>query len=84
MGRAELVGLLASSCHRQESILLQTAHNFRNSITVIGGFSRRISVLAKDTELSTKAEHLYEEVKTLESHLAEFERYMTEKEQELS
>ena len=77
MGRAELVEQLMTSCRRQEAILMETAHNFRNRIAVIGGFSRRIAHLAKDTELADKAKHLHEEVTALEAHLAEFEKYMS-------
>ena len=75
-GRTELIEQLMTSCRRQEAILLQTAHNFRNSIAVIGGFSQRIAQLTIDKELAAKATHLHEEVKTLEAHLAEFETYI--------
>ena len=77
LGRAELVRQLTASCRRQEDILMETAHNFRNSIAVIGGFAQRVAQLAKDTALADKATHLREEVKTLEGHLAEFEKYMS-------
>jgi len=77
MGRTELVEQLVTSCRRQEAILMETAHNFRNHIVVIGGFSRRIANLAEGTELADKATHLYEEVTALESHLAQFEKYMS-------
>lgn len=77
IGRAELVEQLMTSCRRQETILMETAHNFRNRIAVIGGFSRRIANLAKGTELADKAKHLHEEVTALEAHLAEFEKYMS-------
>ncbi len=76
-GRADLVQQLMSSCRRQESILMETAHNFRNRIVSISGFARRIAQLARDKELSEKSTHLQEEVKRLESHLAEFETYMS-------
>ncbi len=76
-GRAELIGQLMTSCRRQEAILMQTAHNFRNSIAIIGGFSGRIAHMAVDEEVAEKATHLHEEVKTLEGHLAEFEAYMS-------
>ncbi len=56
---------------------METVHNFRNSIAVIGGFSQRVAQLAADTELADKATHLYEEVKTLEGHVAVFENYMS-------
>ncbi len=77
IGRAELVEQLMTSCRRQEAILMETAHNFRNRIAVIGGFSRRIANLAKGTELADKAKHLQEEVTALEAHLAQFEKYMS-------
>jgi GAF domain-containing protein len=74
--RTELIQQLTTSCRRQEAILMQTDHNFRNSIAVIGGFSRRIARLTIDRELAAKAMHLHEEVRTLEAHLEEFETYM--------
>ncbi len=77
IGRAELVEQLMTSCRRQEAILMETAHNFRNRIAVIGGFSRRIANLAEGTDLADKATHLHEEVTALEAHLAEFEKYMS-------
>lgn len=76
MGRAELVRQLMATCRWQEAILMETAHNFRNRIAVIGGFSRHIAQLAKGTELGEKAMHIHEEVKALEAHLAVFEKYM--------
>jgi len=76
-GRATLVQQLMSSCKRQEDILMETAHNFRNRIVSIGGFARRIAQLAQNEELSEKAVHLQEEVRRLEAHLAEFEKYMS-------
>ncbi|MBP1729749.1 MAG: hypothetical protein H6Q55_178 [Deltaproteobacteria bacterium] len=77
VGRAELVEQLMTSCRRQEVILMETAHNFRNRIAAIGGFSRRIARLAQDTELAETATHLQEEVVALEGHLSEFEKYMS-------
>jgi len=78
-GRAELIRQLMTSCRRQEAILMETAHNFRNSIAIIGGFSRRIAEKALDGEVAEKAAHLREEVENLEGHLAEFEAYMSMK-----
>ena len=77
LGRAELIRQLLTSCRRQEAILMETVHNFRNSIAVIGGFALRVAQLAVDTELAEKATHLHEEVKTLEGHVAVFEKYMS-------
>lgn len=79
VGRAELIQQLMTSCRRQEAILMQTADSFRNSIAIIGGFSQRLARLSKDTLLVTEASHLYEEVKILEAHLAEFEGHMNSK-----
>jgi len=78
-GRAELIRQLMTSCRRQEAILMETAHNFRNSIAIIGGFSRRIAQKAQDGEVAEKAALLREEVENLEGHLAEFEAYMSMK-----
>jgi GAF domain-containing protein len=80
MGRVELVRQLMASCRRQETILTETAHNFRNRIVAIGGFSRHIEHLAQGTELGEQATRLYGEVKELEAHLAVFEKYMSLKE----
>jgi GAF domain-containing protein len=79
LGRAELIRQLMTSCRRQEAILMETVHNFRNSIAVIGGFALRVAQLAEDTELADRATHLHEEVKTLEGHVAVFEKYMSVK-----
>jgi transcriptional regulator with GAF, ATPase, and Fis domain len=76
VGRTDLIQRLMDSCRRQEDILMETADHFRNSIVIIGGFSRRIARLAEDRSLAKDAIELEEEVKTLEVHLAEFEKYM--------
>ncbi len=79
IGRAKLIEQLMTSCNRQESILMETTHNFRNRIVVIGGFSRQIAQMAQGTELAEKAMRLQKEVRALESHLAVFEKYMSQK-----
>jgi transcriptional regulator with GAF, ATPase, and Fis domain len=76
VGRTDLIRQLMESCHRQEAFLMETAHNFRNNIAIIGGFSRRIAKLAEGTEMAKNAIDLHEEVKALEVHFAEFEKYM--------
>jgi hypothetical protein len=76
IGRVTLVRQLLDSCHRQDNILKETAHNFRNSITVVGGFSRRIEKLATGTELAGKARDIQEEIRRLEGHLLTFEKLM--------
>ncbi|HOV89239.1 MAG TPA: GAF domain-containing protein [Syntrophorhabdaceae bacterium] len=78
IGRAHLIRQLMMSCQWQEKILLETAHNFRNRIVVIGGISRKIVKSLKDTELVDKAKQLLSEVEGLEKHLAIFERYTSE------
>ncbi len=77
IGRAKLIQQLMTSCSRQESILMETTHNFRNRIVVIAGFCRQIARMANGTELAEKAMILQKEVKALESHLAVFEKYMS-------
>jgi len=79
LGRAKLIQQLMGSCSRQESILMETTHNFRNRIVVIAGFCRQIVRMAQGTELAEKAMALQKEVKALESHLAVFEKYMSVK-----
>jgi GAF domain-containing protein len=76
VGRKELIKQLLGSCRRQEAILMEAAHNFRNSIAIIGGFSRRIARLSQKTEMAENAIDLLREVQTLEKHFAEFEKYM--------
>jgi GAF domain-containing protein len=76
VGRKELILQLMQSCRRQEAILMEAAHNFRNNILVIGGFSRRIAKLAKNTKIIENAIDLQQEVSDLERHFAEFEKYM--------
>lgn len=77
IGRSALIQQLMASCRRQEAILLETAHHFRNNIAAIGGFSRRIAKLAKDQKVVETAVHLQEEARDLEAHLATFETYMS-------
>jgi hypothetical protein len=74
VGRKELIQKLMQSCRRQEAILMEAAHNFRNSIVIIGGFSRRIVKLTENTEIAKTARDLQEEVRDLEKHFAEFEK----------
>jgi len=75
VGKAELTEQLIESYKRKEIMVRETAHAFRNRITAIGGFSRRIAELAKDKDLADEARLLYQEVQLLESHLAQFEKY---------
>jgi len=75
VGKAELTEQLIESYKRKEIMVRETAHAFRNRITAIGGFSRRIAELAKDKDLADEARLLYQEVQLLESNLAQFEKY---------
>ena len=76
VGKAELTDQLIESYKRKEIMVRETAHAFRNRITAIGGFSRRIAELAKDKDLGDEARLLYQEVQLLESHLEQFEKYL--------
>jgi hypothetical protein len=76
IGKAELTEQLIDSYKRKEIMVRETAHAFRNRITAIGGFSRRIAELAKDKDLADEARVLYREVQMLESHLEQFEKYL--------
>jgi len=80
MGRAQLIEQLMATCQRQEMILMETAHNFRNRIVVIGGLSRRIAHALKGTDIAEKAEQLLKEVEALETSLVVFEKYMSQRE----
>lgn len=76
VGKAELTEQLIESYRRKEIMVRETAHAFRNRITAIGGFSRRIVQLTKDKELAKEARMVYEEVQALETHLERFEKYI--------
>jgi len=76
VGKAELTEQLIESYKRKEIMVRETAHAFRNRVTAIGGFSRRIVQLAKNTDLAKEARMVYEEVQALEAQLERFEKYM--------
>ena len=76
IGKAELTEQLIESYKRKEIMVRETAHAFRNRLTAIGGFSRRIVELAKDTDLAKEARTVYEEVQALETQLERFEKYI--------
>lgn len=54
----------------------ETAHAFRNRLTAIGGLSRRMVQLAKNTDLAKEARMVYEEAEALETQLERFEKYI--------
>lgn len=78
VGKARLVTELIESYKEREAIIRKTAHNFRNRIVAIGGFSERIARLAKDDDLAREAAILCEEAALLEGNLREFEKSMCE------
>ena len=75
-GKAELTEQLIESYKRKEIMVRETADAFRNRITAIGGFSRRMVQLAKNTDLVKEARMVYEEVQALETQLERFEKYI--------
>ena len=76
VGKAELTEQLVESYKKKEAMVLETAHSFRNRLTAIGGFSRRMVQLAKNTDLAKEARMVYEEVQALETQLERFEKYI--------
>ena len=76
IGKAGLAEKMVESFRVKEAMVKETADSFRNRITAIGGFSRRIAELAKDKDLAIEASLLYQEVQLLESHLEQFEKYL--------
>lgn len=76
IGRAELVERLLKSYRTKEAIVKETAHAFRNRITTIGGFSRRLVQSAKNTNLIQESQLILKEVKRLEAQVDRFEKYM--------
>lgn len=74
VGKAQLVEELIESYRKREAIVKETAHNFRNRIATIGGFSRRIARLAKTQNLARQADILCSEATLLEDNLKEFEK----------
>jgi len=76
IGKAELTEQLIESYKRKKIMVRETAHAFRNRITAIGGFSRRMVQLAKKTDLAKEARMVYEEVQALETQLERFEKYI--------
>jgi len=76
IGKAELTDQLIKSYKKKEAMVLETTDAFRNRLTAIGGFSRRIAELARDKDLANEARMIYHEVQLLESHLEQFEKYL--------
>jgi GAF domain-containing protein len=76
VGKAELTEQLIESYKRKEIMVRETAHAFRNRITAIGGFSRRMVQFAKNTDLAKEARMVYEEVQAMETQLERFEKYI--------
>jgi hypothetical protein len=76
VGKAQLTDQLIESYRKKEAMVKQTADAFRNRITVIGTVSRRVARLVKDPALAKDAEILHQEIKSLESHVEQFEKYV--------
>ena len=76
VGKGEITEQLIESYKEKEKMVLETADAFRNRVTAIGGFSRRMVQLAKNTDLAKEAKMVYEEVQALETQLERFEKYM--------
>lgn len=76
IGKAELTEQLIESYKRKEIMVRETAHAFRNRLTVIGGLSRHMAQLAKNTDLAKEARMVCKEVQALETQLERFEKYI--------
>ena len=76
VAKAELVEQLIETYRLKEAMVKETAHAFRDRITAIGGFSRRMLQLAKNTDLAKEARMVYEEVQAMETQLERFEKYI--------
>jgi hypothetical protein len=76
VGKGEITEQLIESYKEKEKMVLETADAFRNRITAIGGFSRHMVQLAKNTDLAKEARMVYEEVQALETQLERFEKYI--------
>jgi predicted nucleic acid-binding Zn-ribbon protein len=76
IGKAALTEQLLESYRKKEAMFKQTSDAFRNRITIIGTASQRIARLAKDPALAKDAEILHQEIKSLESHVEQFEKYI--------
>jgi GAF domain-containing protein len=76
VGKAELTEELIESYKRKEIMVRETAHVFRNRLTAIGGFSRRMIELAKNTDLAREARMVFEGVQALETQIERFEKYI--------
>ncbi len=76
IGKAELTEQLIESYRRKEIMVRETAHAFRNRLTAIGGLSRHMAQLAKNTDLAKEARMVYKEVQALETQLERFEKYI--------
>jgi len=76
VGRAELVEHMIESIKKNEVFVCEIAHNFRNRLAPLGGFTRRIEKLTRDAGLANEARYVYQEAKALETHLEKFEKNM--------
>lgn len=75
-GKMQLFDRFTMSCVRQQKVIQETAHNFRNRMVVIGGLCRHILKHSADKDLEGDVSLLYGEIQTLEAHVKTFEEYM--------
>ena len=76
IGKAELIGKLEECYRGKEAMVMDTVDAFRNRIAAIGAISRRMERMAHSTALAEEARVLIKEVRVLENHLGEFEKYL--------
>lgn len=73
VGKAELVDQLISSYERRDEMVKDVTHYFRNRLTAIGGFVRRIGRLSQGGSLKHYAEIVSHEVEDLEKEVSRLE-----------
>jgi signal transduction histidine kinase len=73
VGKAELVRQLIVSYRRREEMVKDVAHCFRNRMTVIGGFAKRIAQLSRGRKLKREGEIVAGEIRKLENELSRLE-----------
>jgi len=72
-GRGELVRQLIASYERRDEMVKDVAHSFRNRLTAIGGFAKRIARLSQGGDLRRHGELVAREVEKLEKELSRLE-----------
>jgi hypothetical protein len=67
VAKAELFGQMIEMYRIRKAMPKETGHAFRNRITIIGGFSRRIVELSENMDLAKEVRMVYETVQALET-----------------